>query len=174
MLGCWALNDSCGNARREDAFMEWLDLIKWVCKYEKFRFNWCRKMFCLGSKWKACFNTAISCRICMAGGGISYGVVISVWYLDSQHCSRAAGINCPEYFSLRTWRQIFQAGLVQSCPFSAMQEKKNPDHTFLFHTRGPVSAVLVPSPVDWKILVTISWVGGITSFKCQHLSGSEV
>lgn len=150
------------------------DLTRCVCKDEKFRCNWCLKMFWLGSKWKARFSAAISCRICVAGRGISDGVVVlSVRYLESQCCSQAAGINCPEYFSLRMWRQIFRAGLVQSCPFSTMQGKKNPITAFLLHTRGPMSAVLVLSPVDWKILVTVSRVGGITLFECQSLSGSE-
>lgn len=98
-------------------------------------------MFGLGSKWKARFNADSSCRICIAGGGISYSVVVlSVWYLDSQHCSQAVGINYPEYFSLRTWRQIFKLGWFDLAPFLPCRgkKKKQPDRAFLLRTRGPV------------------------------------
>lgn len=117
---------------------------------------------------KSCFKAVVSCRICIAGGGIPCSVVVlRVWWWDSQQ------LPCPHYFSLRTWRQIFKLGWFNLAPFLPRRVKKPPDHTFLLHTCGPVSAVPSPSPVDWKILVTISRVGGITLFKCQPLAGSR-
>lgn len=116
-------------------------------------------------------EAAVPSGICTAGAGIPHGALLPP--PDTQPAKTLPEL---EFVALNTFpgtRQIFQAGLVPSCPFSATQREQPPDPTFLLQARAPGFAALLPSPAGWKILGSLSAVGGITLLQCQGAGTSS-
>ncbi|XP_031987576.1 uncharacterized protein LOC116454744 [Corvus moneduloides] len=147
------------------------DLMRWVCRQGEFQGSWCPEMFWRGWKWEAALPRQ-PFPLESAQQGQEF---------HTERCSHRLILSQPklpelEFVALNTFpgtRQIFQAGLVPSCPFSATQREQPPDPTFLLQARAPGFAALLPSPAGWKILGSLSAVGGITLWQCQGAGTSS-